>query len=222
MKQWMDRLKKWFMGEETEKENKKPISQSHRLMTRLLLLAAVGVLLLSIGKIFPNASPHEKAKSQSTFNTNDAKTLSDVKAKISSNSGTSIAKYESYASQSLKNILDQMQGVSDVSVMITFSSTEKKIYQNNVKTQENETLENDQKGGTRQVNERDQDSEVVMVDKDGVKEPVIVGKEQPDVRGVIVVAQGAEQPAIRAEIMEAVATVLNIPDYKVKVLQKSE
>lgn len=135
---------------------------------------------------------------------------------------TSIEKYESYVNQNLKNILEQIQGVSDVSVMVTFASTEKKIYQNNVKTQDNQTSETDQKGGKREVNQRNEDSEVVMIDQNGNKVPVVIGKEQPTVRGVIVVAKGADQPTTKVQVMEAVSTVLDIPTYKVKVLEKNE
>lgn len=135
---------------------------------------------------------------------------------------SSIEKYESYVNQNLKNILEQIQGVSDVSVMVTFASTEKKIYQNNVKTQDNQTSETDQKGGKREVNQRNEDSEVVMIDQNGNKVPVVIGKEQPTVRGVIVVAKGADQPTTKVQVMEAVSTVLDIPTYKVKVLEKNE
>lgn len=215
----MDWLKDKFFGNQAEKKGDKPVSTQPQLITRLLLLAMAGILLLGVGRIFSNA-PNNQKTTQNVFNVNNSQKLSAVQKKIKKESTGSIESYETYASQSLENILDQMQGVSDASVMITFSSTEKAIYQNNIQTQDNQTVESDQKGGTRQVNERDQNTQVVMVEKNGSKEPVVIGKQQPTVRGVIVVVRGADQPATRAEIMDAVATVLDIPNYKVKVLPK--
>ncbi|TGA96418.1 stage III sporulation protein AG [Sporolactobacillus shoreae] len=218
---WLtDFIKKWLksaLGRDGEPERKQKSA-----IIRLIVLTMIGVALLLGNRMI--AAPQNAAQTNGSpvFSSKDSQKLSDIKSGNGNNSAGSIANYEDYVNQNLKNILEQIQGVSEVSVMVTFSSTEKNIYQNNIKTQDNQTVENDQKGGTRQVNERSQDSQVVMVDKNGVKEPVVIGKEQPTVRGVIVVASGADQPAIRAEIMDAVATVMDIQTYQVKVLQKNE
>lgn len=215
-----EKLKKMLTdgGEQEGGQSKKMKST----FLKLIVLAMVGVALLAGNRMLSGTQKADHTADKPVFNSQDAENLSEIKTNASGSSNMSIEKYETYVNQSLKNILEQIRGVTDVSVMVTFSSTEKKIYQNNVKTQENQTVENDQKGGTRHVNEQNEDSQVVMIDKNGSKEPVVIGKEQPTVRGVIVVARGADPPAVRAEIMEAVATVLDIPTYKVKVLQKNE
>ncbi|RYL87865.1 stage III sporulation protein AG [Sporolactobacillus sp. THM19-2] len=180
----------------------------------------VGVALLLGNRLMSAPEDTGQDNSRQVFSSQDAGKLSEIKT--GGKKEVPMAEYESYMNQNLKNILEQIKDVSEVSVMVSFSSTEKNIYQNNIKTQENQTVENDQKGGTRHVDEQNEDSQVVMIDNNGSKEPVVIGKEQPAVRGVIVVARGADRPSVRAEIMEAVATVLDIPTYKVKVLQKSE
>lgn len=40
----------------------------------------------------------------------------------------------------------------------------------------------------------------------------------PEIRGVIVVADGAKDPRLRYELSSAVQTALGIPAYKVKVI----
>ncbi|GGL55444.1 stage III sporulation protein AG [Sporolactobacillus putidus] len=220
MKHWMMKLKEWLDSERSG--NGKRVKTQKEMLIRLGIIAVIGIALLAGSKILSGNQGTNKAAGSPVFNSQDAKSLSEIKSNLSQATLTPIEKYESYVDQNLKDILQQIQGVSDVSVMVTFSSTEKKIYQNNVRTQDNQTKETDQKGGTRQVNDHSQDSQVVMVDKNGVKEPVVIGQEQPTVRGVIVVARGADQPATQVRIMDAVATVLDIPSYKVKVLQKSE
>ncbi|WP_239984850.1 stage III sporulation protein AG [Sporolactobacillus pectinivorans] len=203
-------------------EKGEPVKKQKAAVIRLVVLAMIGVALLLGNRMLAAPQTVNQAGSSPAFSSTDAKKLSEINSDVGSSSATSISKYEDYVNQSLKNILEQIQGVSEVSVMTTFSSTEKSIYQNDVKTQDNQTVESDPKGGKRQINQRSQDSQVVMIDKNGVKEPVVIGKEQPTVRGVIVVANGADQPAIRAEIMQAVSTVMDIPTYQVKVLQKNE
>lgn len=189
---------------------------------KLVMLALVGMALLTANHFFSGKPSSATQESKTVFSSKDSKDLSEIKAGSSQNASTTIEKYESYVNQNLKNILEQIRGVSNVSVMVTFASTEKNIYQNNTKTQDNQTSETDRNGGKREVNERNEDTEVVMIDRDGNKAPVVIGKEQPTVRGVIVVAQGAAEPTIKVQIMNAVATVLDIPTYKVEVLDKNE
>ncbi|MCL1632565.1 stage III sporulation protein AG [Sporolactobacillus sp. CPB3-1] len=189
---------------------------------KLVMLALVGMALLTANHFFSGKPSSATQESKTVFSSKDSKDLSEIKAGGSQNASTTIEKYESYVNQNLKNILEQIRGVSNVSVMVTFASTEKNIYQNNTKTQDNQTSETDRNGGKREVNERNEDTEVVMIDRDGNKAPVVIGKEQPTVRGVIVVAQGAAEPTIKVQIMNAVATVLDIPTYKVEVLDKNE
>lgn len=219
MKQWLDKLKQLLDGggDKGGKSSGKP----RLTIFRMMILAAIGLALLLGGRLFSDGAPAEE-DSRQVFSGRDAKDLSDIKSESDSTTLSSIEQQETYMNQNLKSILEQIQGVTDVSVMVTLSSTEKKIYQNNVSKQDNRTVEEDQKGGTREMNERQEDSQVVMVEKEGNKEPVVIGEEQPSVRGVIVVAAGAEQPVVQVRIMEAVATVLDIPTYKVKVLQKNE
>lgn len=217
---WIEKLKEWLSSNRSG--NGKRAKSQKGMLVRLAVIAMIGVALLAGNRILSGNQAPKKAAVSQAFSSQDAKSISEIKSNLNQGAMTSIQKYETYVDQNLKDILEQIQGVSSVSVMVTFSSTEKKIYQNNVRTQDSRTSETDQKGGKRQVNERSQDSQVVMVDKSGVKEPVVIGQEQPTVRGVIVVARGADQPATQVKIMEAVATVLDIPAYKVKVLQKSE
>lgn len=222
MKDLADLIKR-LLHRISEKNGTAPTKRK-KLFLRLAVLMMLGIALLIGNRLFTSSPLTESrsGKAVQTFSSTDAKKLSQISTDIGKAPSASLAGYENYVNQNLKNILEQIEGVSNVSVMVSFSSTEKSIYQNDVKTQDNQTVESDQKGGTRRINQRNQETQVVMIDKNGTKEPVVIGKEQPAVKGCIVVAAGASQPAIRAEIMDAVSTVLAIPDYQVKVLQKSE
>ncbi|WKB36994.1 stage III sporulation protein AG [Terrilactibacillus sp. S3-3] len=190
-------------------------------MKALILLAMIGAALMLTGQFITHKQSKSPSADTQVFGRQTSEKLSEVKSKVNKSSFSSIDEYEAYYDQNLKDILEQISGVSHVSVMVTLSSSEKSIYQDNVKTQNNQTNETDKNGGKREVNEKSQDNEVVMVGEGDNKKPVVVGKEQPEVRGVLVVADGADNPTLQSWIMEAVSTVLDIPTYKVKVLPKS-
>ncbi len=56
----------------------------------------------------------------------------------------------------------------------------------------------------------------------GTEEPILVVKEAPTVAGVLVVAEGAEDPVTCRRLWEATATVLGIPVHRVMVLPWGE
>ncbi len=50
-------------------------------------------------------------------------------------------------------------------------------------------------------------------------EAVVAGESYPRVKGVVVIAQGADSETVRDAIREAVMVALNVPEYKVSVLR---
>jgi stage III sporulation protein AG len=190
---------------------KKPLERQpkNRSLKPLLILCAVGILLLLISQW--TSRPQAENTTAKPVSTNTGKQVANKPA-----ADTEEARY----SKELEKILSKVMGVRNVSVLVTFDTTEQTIYQENVKTTQNQTQEIDQNGGKRQVNNTQKDEQVVTIDNGTKKLPVISGKKKPEIRGVLIVAEGAETPTIKAWIMDAVSTVLDIPTYKVKVLPK--
>lgn len=54
-----------------------------------------------------------------------------------------------------------------------------------------------------------------------VENPIILQKDWPEVRGVLIVADGAEDPIVRLKIAQAVQTVLQIEMYRIEVLPRN-
>lgn len=123
--------------------------------------------------------------------------------------------YSSYLEQKLVNILSKLAGVGKVNVMVTLENSVEKITANNItKTSEN-TIENDSEGGTRELHREDLTTQVVT--KGNNDELLVVKEIKPTVQGVIVVAEGAEDPEIKELLYEAVKTALGIKGNRVQV-----
>lgn len=126
--------------------------------------------------------------------------------------------YEERIENRLKAILEQIEGVGEVSVMVTLKVGSEIVPATNVIESESQTSEKDSSGGTRTIVQRSVDSKIVLKNDQGTEEqPLIVKEIMPEVKGVIVVAEGAENAEIEAMITEAVQTVLGIPAFRVKV-----
>ena len=76
------------------------------------------------------------------------------------------------------------------------------------------TNEKDNDGGTRVINESSTNDKTVMVNEQGgSSKPVVIKEINPEIKGVIVVAEGARNSKIKKKLSEAVQTVLDIPAY---------
>ena len=107
----------------------------------------------------------------------------------------------------LADILSQIDGAGEVSVMITYySSTEKDIaYETKIASRGDKS-------------ETSEDKKAVMTDG----EPMVVKEVYPQVKGVIVTAQGAGNTAVKAAISEAVSSSLDVPVHRICIFKKEE
>lgn len=171
-----------------------------KLMNNLFIILIIGIILLIVANIIMGE------KKDIDINPGSVETLDDP---INGN-----LDYESILEGKLENILSQMAGVNKVKVMITLEDTLEKIPAFNT-TQNNETTnEIDSQGGTRETIREDMTIQVAT----GSEGSFTVLKEiKPTVKGVIVIAEGAENLEVKEMLYEAVKTVLGIPGNKVEV-----
>jgi stage III sporulation protein AG len=61
---------------------------------------------------------------------------------------------------------------------------------------------------------------VVTVEEDGAQRPLVLKRIKPRIRGVLVVADGAERAALRKLLVEAVERSLDVPSHRISVLPR--
>ncbi|MFD1675028.1 hypothetical protein [Alicyclobacillus fodiniaquatilis] len=180
----------------------------------LLAIAAIGMLLLLIGSFFPpqKAKPTVSAMTSGTGQENNSTETSD---NGSSNTPTQAALVEQSYDQQLEQILGQIQGINAVTVMVTVDSTGTlKVAQNRQSTKTANS------GGSTTTTENDQ---VYSANNgEGDSSPFVVGNEQPSVRGVLVTVNADDFATAKAEIIESITNVLDVPAYKISVEPQKE
>lgn len=123
--------------------------------------------------------------------------------------------YSNYLESKLTKILGKLNGVGTVNVMITLEDSIEKIPATNITKSSEQTTETDSEGGKRDSIREDSSTQIVNTSSDG---SIVVLKEvNPSIKGVIVVADGAEDPIILETLYEAVKTVLGVSGNKVNV-----
>ncbi len=101
----------------------------------------------------------------------------------------------------LEEIISKIDGVGDVTVMLTIESSASYIYTQDIEKDELETK-----------------TETVII---GNKEALIERIDNPQVSGVLVVCAGGDRAVIQEQVIKAVSTVLDIPTNKVYVAKSN-
>ncbi len=118
-------------------------------------------------------------------------------------------------------LLSSISGTGRVDVQITFASTPRYVYSQDLRVMEKATLEEDVDGGQRRIHEETRDQQVVVLrDGAGGEEALVEEKISPRIIGVLVVAEGAGDPAVRDRLWRAVQTLLDIPLYRIEVVSR--
>lgn len=163
-------------------------------MKKLLLLFALGIglILLSI----PSGEKKETAKTETATESED-----------------STDAYVKKQEKRLVKALQHVAGVGKVKVMITVKASKESVV--------NKDSPYEESTGEKEKTVKEGE-ETVLVEEDGEKVPYVIKEVEPEVEGVVVVAQGGGNDVVNQNIVEAVSVLFHISSYKVKVLKMED
>ena len=173
------------------KERFKSLFERLKKVKHIEIYLAVGLALL-IGCIyFISVSPSKKVKV-------------DTKTEIDniSTSFESSSEYIDYLENKLESVITRVKGVGDVDVILTLEKGFEYVY---ATEEETKTTSN----GTSVTS-----SSVVMVDG----HPVIKEEIYPVVKGVVVIAYGAEDVSVKMNILSLIQTVIEVDNSKINIM----
>ena len=158
---------------------------------------------------------------EDSSNTNDKQTTDANKRLVQTevtNEENSSTSQEDIVSN-LEEILSKINGVGKVKVMITYSETSKTVPVYNEESTEENTEETDSEGGTRKVTQTDVKKEVVYEEDDNGKKLITQSVISPSIEGAIITAEGAGDPTVKTNIIQAVGAVTGLATHKIQVFQ---
>lgn len=119
--------------------------------------------------------------------------------------------------QKVKALLQTMDGVGSVEVMITFEGSGELVLQ------EDRSYQYDYGEESGSLTHSDGSYTTVIIQgEDAADTPIVIKMYNPQVEGVVVVAQGAQSAVIKTEITEALMVLFGIESHKIKVLTMSD
>ena len=128
--------------------------------------------------------------------------------------------YELEMAKRLEEILSLVDGAGRVKIMLTTASGGEKIIRQDSTIKESSTNETDNEGGARSVRQFESDDKTVMMRQpDGSDLPLVLSETKPTVEGVIIIAEGGDNVAVKDSLTKAVEAVLGMAPHKIQVLK---
>jgi stage III sporulation protein AG len=128
---------------------------------------------------------------------------------MSASEGDSVA-------QQLQQTLSVIQGAGHVEVMITYESTGEIVPAISVDKQISTTTDEGEDGKSTTNSENTQNEVVTINGSDG-SEALVLKENSPKIKGVIVVAEGADDIGVKLNLLSAVQTILDVTPDQVNV-----
>ncbi|MDQ0213830.1 stage III sporulation protein AG [Oikeobacillus pervagus] len=208
-------LKKLINHLKPPNEENKDDYKSPKKTKWLLIAGLVGIAFMLISNMWTEKNLSTPAVKQETEQI-DVETFGAKKEQ----KPKSIKDYETKYENQLKEALDEIVGVNDVTVIVNVEATEKKILEKNTTTQKQVTKETDKQGGEREIEDQTKEEQLVIIRKGEKESPIVLETRNPEIRGVLVVATGVDNIQVKKWVIEAVTRVLDVPSHRVAVMPK--
>lgn len=182
--------------------------------SNFVILLMVGILLLIIS--WPSTNQDDKNTIENNTKENTAENLGETPSNIKN--GNQL--YASDLEERLEEALRKVEGLGEVEVMITLKGSKEVIVLKDEPFKEERLNESDGEGGKRITSNYDQEENTILIEnEDGSKTPYVLKELEPQVEGILVIAQGGNNSEIINQIIEATQVLFGVPEHKVKVMK---
>ena len=118
----------------------------------------------------------------------------------------------------LEDILSTVRGAGKVRVLVTYATAGERVAATVSTLDESVSETSGVNSATRSEQSREM-RQPATVSTEGGQSPIILVEREPEIRGVIVVAEGAADPAVRLSLQRAVQAVTGIPLSCIEVFE---
>lgn len=178
------------------------LGPAQRYFWVLLIAVGIGLLLIWSGDLVGTGpSAHQREP-----------TLRDVRTLQRDEESWSETQWERELSQALSHL----KGAGTVWVDLTLEGTDLQMWQ---EKEESETRQVKEEGTSRREERQTRSNrDLVFTQRNGAEVPVLQQKRRPGVLGVLVIADGADDPEVREELTQAVAVATGARLHRISVL----
>lgn len=161
--------------------------------TTIFVIGIVGILLIGLSDVFFAGKSGVKNDSESEI---------------------SASQYVYELERKTEKIVSKIEGAGKSKIMITADTSRENEYA------VNENKSQEMSGQNNALDQHTQiQNEIVIIEQNNEDSALIVKVTEPQIRGVLVLCEGADEPKIAEQITNAIKTVLGVPYNKICVLK---
>jgi stage III sporulation protein AG len=198
-------LKKFF-----NRENKK------KSIENAVVIVIIGVIIIIAGSTFFGGGSKDKSTAGTNGTAQDTannKTLGNISSQSDKDT----------VERRVEDILSKVSGAGKVDVMVTYVSGNEQVPAYDTKNTQNNTQEKDSSGGVRQSTQSDAESSPAFQNEQGGgQKPIIIMEKLPQVKGVVVVADGANNDEVKQNLRKAIQVLMGISTERILVLESGK
>lgn len=188
---------------------------------RFIILLICGLLLLVIvipADTIDNKQNSSKQTTKEIQNSSPNKTQEN--SQISGTEDDYNINYSHYMEKRLEETLSCVEGAGAVKVLVTIKQSETIVVEKDSPNERKNVYETGADGENKNTMELTNDTATVYTeDENGRKVPFVTTRIQPEVAGVLVVAQGAGDEGIKKQITEVIQALFDVEAHKIKVVK---
>jgi len=180
-------------------------AKDKKIIIYLLMIVAVGALLMIWGR--SERSP-------------EAQTATEYQPILNQPYPTpNYTRPERVLEEEMEEFLSLVEGAGQVRVMVSALNGRETVFAVDTTVNRSYTLEEDAQGGTRDMRQyNSQEQTVIITDRNGIDHPLILREIEARVEGVVIIAQGGDNPIVADALTRATMAVLGVEAHRVQVL----
>lgn len=133
-----------------------------------------------------------------------------------------ISEYQGELEKRVEKILSKMEGVGNVSVLITLASDGNIIVEKDQSMDQTKDVTNDAAGGnqTKEVLEK-QENTLMYENEVGKEVPYVRSRSMPQVQGIMIVCDGGDKIEVVVKITSAMEALFGIESHKIVIVKRN-
>ncbi|NLG89472.1 MAG: stage III sporulation protein AG [Clostridiaceae bacterium] len=181
--------------------------KGRRRIENLVIILIVGIIIIIVASSFMSDGKNKKNAQQ-------------MKNEVTLISGVTEDRIEKLE-RKLESILSEIEGAGTVKVMITGITDGEVVHAYNEVEENSITEKKDNAEQSERTDEYRRENEMVFMESNtGQRMPVVIKSYEPEIKGVVVVADGAGSSTVRQNIKDAVEALTGLPPHKISVLKR--
>jgi len=122
----------------------------------------------------------------------------------------------------LEEFFSMVEDAGQVRVMLSPFTGRETVFAVDVNKSESSSTEQDAQGGTRETHQYQlQESTVMITDRQGTDRPLVLREVEPQIHGIVIIAEGGSCPFVRDALTRAARAVLGLEAHRIQVLAGS-